>query len=121
MVLVSMPELHINYHDVCLCYTDYVAKFAFEGNNVNDLSFWPGDVIKVLWAEDTGWWHGQLGNKLGWFPGSYVEVIDKYCTPVCYIDKVVNLMNRSSMYIIFYQLTFVDYTATGRCVWYNGY
>ena len=60
-------------------YTDYVAKFAFEGNSVNDLSFWPGDVIKVLWAEDSGWWHGQLGNKQGWFPGSYVEVICKYC------------------------------------------
>lgn len=65
-----MPVLH----------TDYVAKFAFEGNNVNDLSFWPGDVIKVLWAEDSGWWHGQLGNKQGWFPGSYVEVICKCCT-----------------------------------------
>lgn len=63
--------------------SDYVAKFAFEGNSVNDLNFWPGDVIKVLWAEDSGWWHGQLGNKQGWFPGSYVEVMCKYCTPVC--------------------------------------
>ena len=63
MKLISIP-----------CPTEYVAKFAFEGNNPNDLSFWPGDVITVLWAEETGWWHGQLGNKQGWFPGLYVEV-----------------------------------------------
>ena len=114
--------LRINYHDIgCLCYTDYVAKFAFEGNNINDLSFWPGDVIKVLWAEDSGWWHGQLGNKQGWFPGSYVEVIDKYCTPVCYITRVVKLNKPCFNLYNILSTHNVDYTATGRCVWHNTY
>ena len=56
-----------------------VALHKYEGsaNEASDgkaeLSFNEGDKITVLQRDDSGWWQGQLGNKIGWFPTTFVR------------------------------------------------
>ncbi|OQR76058.1 intersectin-2-like [Tropilaelaps mercedesae] len=55
--------------------TKYRALFEFEARNEDELSFQPGDIIKVTLGEqgEPGWLAGELRGKSGWFPESYVE------------------------------------------------
>lgn len=39
------------------------------------LQFEKGDLITVTKVVDGGWWEGICGDKVGWFPGLYVEEI----------------------------------------------
>lgn len=39
-----------------------------------ELAFKAGDVIKVLDASNKDWWWGQIDDKEGWFPASFVRV-----------------------------------------------
>ncbi|QFZ25632.1 hypothetical protein EJF18_10735 [Clavispora lusitaniae] len=50
----------------------YRAAFKFTAQEVNDLSFKKGDVVKVI--EKKGeWWKGELNGKSGMFPSNYVK------------------------------------------------
>ena len=40
------------------------------------LSFEAGDVIKVVQAVPGGWWEGEKDGTRGWFPSSYVQVLE---------------------------------------------
>ena len=54
---------------------EYRALHAYQSETEGDLVFGDGDTVLVYWAQDNGWWYGTTGRgKLGWFPGSYVEV-----------------------------------------------
>nr|XP_046912795.1 protein vav-1-like [Dermatophagoides farinae] len=57
---------------------DAVALYAFTGTSSaasSFLSLRKGDRITVLSraAEDKGWWKGQIGDRLGYFPFKYVK------------------------------------------------
>ncbi|XP_069374128.1 growth arrest-specific protein 7 isoform X2 [Paralichthys olivaceus] len=41
------------------------------------LSFEAGDVIKVVQAVPGGWWEGEKDGARGWFPSSYVQVLER--------------------------------------------
>ncbi|XP_022654565.1 intersectin-1-like isoform X4 [Varroa destructor] len=58
--------------------TKYRAVYKFEARNEDELSFQPGDIIKVTVGEqgEPGWLAGELRGKSGWFPKSYVEPVD---------------------------------------------
>lgn len=43
----------------------------------SSLSFSAGDILEVLTQLPTGWWDGMLGDRRGWFPSNYVEMIDE--------------------------------------------
>ena len=51
------------------------AKFAYAGQEEDELSFAAGDLIQVLSKEEGDWWHGRLLLKgtSGMFPANYVE------------------------------------------------
>uniref|UniRef100_A0A1A7Y6R6 Osteoclast-stimulating factor 1 n=3 Tax=Iconisemion striatum TaxID=60296 RepID=A0A1A7Y6R6_9TELE len=49
------------------------ARFSFQQNNEDELSFSKGDIISVARQEDGGWWEGSLNDKKGWFPSNYVR------------------------------------------------
>lgn len=49
------------------------ARFDFQRNNEDELSFSKGDVITVTRPEDGGWWEGTLAGRTGWFPSNYVR------------------------------------------------
>lgn len=40
------------------------------------LSFEAGEVIKVVQALPGGWWEGEKDGARGWFPSSYVQVLE---------------------------------------------
>lgn len=39
----------------------------------DELELEPGDIIEVHTKEDNGWWLGELKNRIGIFPATYVE------------------------------------------------
>ncbi|XP_074514963.1 rho guanine nucleotide exchange factor 7a isoform X2 [Sebastes fasciatus] len=51
------------------------ARFNFQQNNEDELSFDKGDLIGVTRQEDGGWWEGMLNGRTGWFPSNYVREI----------------------------------------------
>ncbi|XP_031149913.1 rho guanine nucleotide exchange factor 7a isoform X2 [Sander lucioperca] len=60
------------------------ARFNFQQNNEDELTFDKGDIIGVTRQEDGGWWEGMLNGRTGWFPSNYVREIkgsDKQVSP----------------------------------------
>ena len=52
--------------------------YQFAAQAPNQLSFNPGDEIKLVPGGELGdWLTGQLGGKTGIVPGNYVQVYDK--------------------------------------------
>ncbi|XP_033750743.1 unconventional myosin-Ie-like isoform X1 [Pecten maximus] len=47
--------------------------YAYDAQDVDELSFNEGDVIEIVKEEATGWWTGKLRAKQGLFPANYVE------------------------------------------------
>ena len=56
--------------------TRAVAKFKYAGVHGDDLSLEEGDVLVVLEKASDGWWRGQKGTRIGWFPSNYVEELE---------------------------------------------
>lgn len=52
------------------------ARFDFDGEGVGDLAFEDGDVIQLLAHCGNDWLRGQLGERVGMFPASFVEIIE---------------------------------------------
>lgn len=51
------------------------ARFNFQQNNEDELTFSKGDIISVTRQEDGGWWEGMLNGRTGWFPSNYVREV----------------------------------------------
>ncbi|XP_033930615.1 growth arrest-specific protein 7-like isoform X1 [Pseudochaenichthys georgianus] len=52
--------------------------YPFSGEqHPQGLSFHAGDMIEVLQAAPGGWWRGQREGSSGWFPSSYVQVLER--------------------------------------------
>jgi len=53
------------------------ALFDYTGNaEQRQISFSKGDVITITNQYQNGWWAGELNGALGYFPATFVEVID---------------------------------------------
>lgn len=51
--------------------------YPFSGEqHAHGLSFEAGDVIRVVQALPGGWWEGERDGARGWFPSSYVQVLE---------------------------------------------
>lgn len=53
-----------------------VARFDFEGEHSDELSFAEGDVIKLKAYVGQEWARGQIGTLTGIFPLNFVEVVE---------------------------------------------
>ncbi|XP_032394989.1 SH3 domain-containing protein 19 [Etheostoma spectabile] len=58
-----------------------VAKFDFEAENSDELSFSEGDVIQLKALAGQDWARGQLGVATGIFPLNFVEIIEDLPPP----------------------------------------
>ena len=56
---------------ICRCRALYEYKAA----QSDELDILPGDIITLTAKLEGGWWQGELHNKTGIFPASYVEEI----------------------------------------------
>lgn len=62
--------------DMSVSYCKSLYPFSGE-QHPHGLSFDTGDVIRVLQALPGGWWEGEKDGARGWFPSSYVQVLEK--------------------------------------------
>ena len=54
------------------------ALYAFTATSDSELSFAAGATIEILSCdEDDPWWSGAIGQTEGWFPASYVKLLDE--------------------------------------------
>lgn len=58
-----------------------MARFDFEGEHSDELSFSEGDVIQLKEHLGEEWARGKLGVSTGIFPLNYVEVIEDLPPP----------------------------------------
>eukprot|EP01137_Pigoraptor_chileana_P009051 Opistho-2@56727 len=53
------------------------AIWAYEAPSPEELSFFDDEFIYVTSWDDEAWYYGQVDERAGWFPSSYVEVVDE--------------------------------------------
>lgn len=58
-----------------------MARFDFEGEHSDELSFSEGDVIQLKAYVGQDWARGQMGTLIGIFPLNFVEVIEDLPPP----------------------------------------
>ena len=58
-----------------------VARYDYDSDDPGDLSFHCGDTIRLLEWEGEDWLRGELRNKQGIFPITFVEVIEELPPP----------------------------------------
>lgn len=58
-----------------------MARFDFEGEHIDELSFSEGDVIQLKEYIGQDWARGQIGVFTGIFPLNFVEVIEDLPPP----------------------------------------
>lgn len=51
------------------------ALYNYEAQEVGDLNFKRGDVVRLRKQIDENWYLGEIGSQQGYFPSTYVEVI----------------------------------------------
>ena len=68
------PSLLLSPLDICRC----EAQYDYEGQQSDELSIQPGDVIYVTEKIDDDWWQGNLNGTIGIFPANYVDVLENY-------------------------------------------
>lgn len=49
--------------------------YAYDAQDIDELSFNEGDIISILKEDPAGWWSGRVKGKDGLFPANYVEKI----------------------------------------------
>lgn len=58
-----------------------MARFDFEGEHSDELSFSEGDVIKLKAYVGEEWVRGQVGTLTGIFPLNFVEIVEDLPPP----------------------------------------
>ena len=51
-----------------------IVKYNYQAQQLDELSLVKGARILILEKSGDGWWRGQHGNKIGWFPSNYTQV-----------------------------------------------
>lgn len=60
----------------------YRSLYPFSGDqHQQGLSFDAGEIIRVVQALPGGWWEGERDGHRGWFPSSYVQILE-VSTPI---------------------------------------
>eukprot|EP00088_Acartia_fossae_P070681 TRINITY_DN9538_c0_g1_i1.p1 TRINITY_DN9538_c0_g1~~TRINITY_DN9538_c0_g1_i1.p1 ORF type:complete len:387 (+),score=101.03 TRINITY_DN9538_c0_g1_i1:76-1236(+) len=72
-----------------------IVKYNYQAQQLDELSLVKGSRVMILEKSGDGWWRGQYGNKVGWFPSNYTqEEIDDphtYCMAENVLDILVAL------------------------------
>lgn len=58
----------------CLLFQCLVrAMYDFTPQEAGELEFRRGEIINVIDRSDSNWWEGEIGNRRGYFPATYVN------------------------------------------------
>eukprot|EP01105_Mastigella_eilhardi_P016870 TRINITY_DN3864_c0_g1_i1.p1 TRINITY_DN3864_c0_g1~~TRINITY_DN3864_c0_g1_i1.p1 ORF type:complete len:1337 (+),score=349.06 TRINITY_DN3864_c0_g1_i1:53-4063(+) len=53
------------------------ALFDFNARDGTEINIRVGDLVNVLWEHESGWWKGELSDRVGLFPSNYCEIVDE--------------------------------------------
>uniref|UniRef100_A0A1B6C8A9 Intersectin-1 n=1 Tax=Clastoptera arizonana TaxID=38151 RepID=A0A1B6C8A9_9HEMI len=73
-----------------------VALFTFFETLPGQLGFTKGSIIRVTENQDI-WWYGELDNKEGWFPKTYVKLASDNFNDIKNIQSSVNTSDNTSV------------------------
>lgn len=90
-----------------------LVKYAYQAQQMDELALVKGSRILILEKSNDGWWKGQYGNHIGWFPSNYTseevedETLHTYAMAENVLDIMVALYNstaqvRSNYFILNY-------------------
>lgn len=76
-----------------------VVKYNYQAQQADELSLTKGTRILIVEKSNDGWWRGQSGNNVGWFPSNYTteeldnndENLHTYAMAESVLDIVVAL------------------------------
>ncbi len=76
-----------------------VVKYAYQAQQMDELALTKGTRILILEKSNDGWWKGQYGTNIGWFPSNYTaeetedETLHTYAMAENVLDIMVALYN----------------------------
>jgi NCK adaptor protein len=69
-----------------------IVKYNYQAQQLDELSLVKGSRVLILEKSGDGWWRGQLGNKIGWFPSNYTQEELEDAHTYCLADSVLDVM-----------------------------
>jgi hypothetical protein len=102
-----------------------IAVCNYQSDNPLDLRFERGDRIHVLVQHHSGWWDGQLGDKRGLFPKSFVMFESDTSgkpEPIGAVFLVISdyrPKRGGDISLLVGDLVYVEYLQVERCAGYN--
>eukprot|EP00093_Oithona_nana_P006746 06746.XXX_153920_151182_1 [CDS] Oithona nana genome sequencing. len=69
-----------------------VVKYNYQAQQLDELSLVKGARILILEKSGDGWWRGQYGNKVGWFPSNYTQEEIEDAHTYCMAENVLDIM-----------------------------
>ncbi|CAG7821079.1 unnamed protein product, partial [Allacma fusca] len=71
-----------------------LVKYAYQAQQMDELALLKGTRILILEKSNDGWWKGQYGNNIGWFPSNYTqeEIEDETLHTYAMAENVLDIM-----------------------------
>lgn len=71
-----------------------LVKYAYQAQQMDELALMKGTRILILEKSNDGWWKGQYGNNIGWFPSNYTqeEIEDETVHTYAMAENVLDIM-----------------------------
>jgi hypothetical protein len=55
--------------------------YQYDATDETQMTIYENEILEVTDTSNEEWWKGRVGNRDGWFPVSYVEVIKEPMAP----------------------------------------
>lgn len=69
-----------------------IVKYNYQAQQLDELSLVKGARILILEKSGDGWWRGQHGNKIGWFPSNYTQEELEDAHTYCMAENILDIM-----------------------------
>jgi len=69
-----------------------IVKYNYQAQQLDELSLVKGNRVLILEKSGDGWWRGQCGNKIGWFPSNYTQEELEDPHTYCMAENVIDIM-----------------------------
>jgi len=69
-----------------------IVKYNYQAQQLDELSLCKGSRLMILEKSGDGWWRGQYGNKVGWFPSNYTQEEIEDPHTYCMAENVLDVM-----------------------------
>ncbi|ODN02930.1 Cytoplasmic protein NCK2 [Orchesella cincta] len=95
----AQPNFKQCPHDARDAIGTAIVKYAYQAQQMDELSLIKATRILILEKSNDGWWKGQYGNHVGWFPSNYTqeenddETVHTYAMAENVLDIMVALYN----------------------------